>query len=60
MREDRIDELQGKMERLMHAAETGEQWAEICSIEAEIISAKRALMDERMSNSYREHPELFD
>jgi hypothetical protein len=34
------DELQAEIERLIPKAETGEQWAEICRLEAEMIVAR--------------------
>jgi hypothetical protein len=35
-----IDEIAAEIERLRRKAETGEQWAEICALEADLIAAK--------------------
>lgn len=34
-----IEQYQSEIEKLVHLAETGNQWAEICRLEAEMIMA---------------------
>ena len=36
--QEKINELTQTIEQLMRAAETGEQWAEICRLEAELVA----------------------
>ena len=34
---ERIEQLKNEINRLMPKAETGEDWAEICRLEAEVV-----------------------
>jgi hypothetical protein len=39
----RIEELKSQIEKLLRAKpETGEQWADICALEAELVDLQRA------------------
>ena len=39
----RIEDLQSQIEKLLRAKpETGEQWAEICALEAEMVNLQKA------------------
>jgi hypothetical protein len=45
---DRIEELRSEIEhRIMAKPETGEQWADICALEAEMCACMNALTSEK-------------
>ena len=43
--ENKVNDLQRQIEQLILKAETGEQWAEICRLEAELVAETCRMFD---------------